>query len=258
MPGRQTKYTHICDRTFMRPRDMIKFCNEILEAHRRGQGDDRFINADLIEARREYSGLPAEGTRRRDPAKHVPDYKLYLDVLQPRSGARSSRAASFWKPGRSGHISPTRIPRRCCRKLFRSAPLSGYFCTGGGGGGSKYAWRYLDARPHRAVLPADAKTLRVYPGFKEALDLIKGGALAEPTRVPLRWRCWPFGRRHYDATTSRVADLGVRLGRAVLSPAAPAVMRVCGVSRRVASIAVVTVYAACHAGGRGFESRRSR
>jgi hypothetical protein len=30
MPSRQSKYAHICDRTFLRPRDMIKFCNEIL------------------------------------------------------------------------------------------------------------------------------------------------------------------------------------------------------------------------------------
>lgn len=30
MPGRQSKYKHIIDRTFLRPRDMIKFCNEVL------------------------------------------------------------------------------------------------------------------------------------------------------------------------------------------------------------------------------------
>ena len=30
MPSRQSKYKHICDRTFLRPRDMIKFCNEIV------------------------------------------------------------------------------------------------------------------------------------------------------------------------------------------------------------------------------------
>jgi hypothetical protein len=34
MPGRQTKYAHICDRTFLRPRDMIKFCNETLAAYK--------------------------------------------------------------------------------------------------------------------------------------------------------------------------------------------------------------------------------
>jgi hypothetical protein len=34
MPSRQTKYAHLCDRTFLRPRDMIKFCNEVLTAHK--------------------------------------------------------------------------------------------------------------------------------------------------------------------------------------------------------------------------------
>ncbi len=34
MPGRQSKYKHICDRTFLRPRDMIKCCNEVLSAYK--------------------------------------------------------------------------------------------------------------------------------------------------------------------------------------------------------------------------------
>src|SRR5439155_20103227 len=34
MPSRQSKYQHILDRTFRRPRDIIKFCNEVLTAYR--------------------------------------------------------------------------------------------------------------------------------------------------------------------------------------------------------------------------------
>src|SRR5262245_16327379 len=43
--------------------------------------------------------------------------------------------------------------------------------AGGGGGGSKYVWRYLD--PTARFDPA-ADTFRVHAGFKEALDLVYG------------------------------------------------------------------------------------
>ena len=58
MPGRQGKYQHMLDRTFLRPRDMIKFCNETLASYKalpapeqEGQFSNRAINA----ARAEYS-----------------------------------------------------------------------------------------------------------------------------------------------------------------------------------------------------------
>ena len=80
MPGRQTKYQHICDRTFLRPRDMIKFCNEVLGAYkRRGEGGP-FTNEDVHAARESYSDYLL---RELDDeiAKHVPQYKEYLEVV---------------------------------------------------------------------------------------------------------------------------------------------------------------------------------
>ena len=34
MPGHQTKYAHILDRTYRRPRDIIRFCNAVLKQYR--------------------------------------------------------------------------------------------------------------------------------------------------------------------------------------------------------------------------------
>ena len=57
MTGKQSKYDHILDRTFYRPRDIIRFCNDILTAHRANNVTQSqiFSNKDIIESRRSYS-----------------------------------------------------------------------------------------------------------------------------------------------------------------------------------------------------------
>jgi hypothetical protein len=46
MSGHQSNYQHIIDRTFLRPRDIIKFCNEVLIAYKRREDTklERFDN----------------------------------------------------------------------------------------------------------------------------------------------------------------------------------------------------------------------
>jgi hypothetical protein len=174
MPSRQTKYAHICDRTFLRPRDMIKFCNEILDAHRLGgDGGERFVNKDVIDARSSYSDYLLNELDD-EIAKHVPRYKEYLEVVGSIGRERFSReqfVEAWAKRKPLADIDPS----LALQQLFDFSVI-GYLKTGGGGGGSQWAWRYRDIRPHRAVVPADAETLRVHPGFKEALDLTKGSS----------------------------------------------------------------------------------
>jgi hypothetical protein len=60
MPGHQTKYHHILDRTYLRPRDAIKFCNSILNQYKarikkEEEGGDKFQNTDIHNVRVEYS-----------------------------------------------------------------------------------------------------------------------------------------------------------------------------------------------------------
>jgi hypothetical protein len=72
-----------------------------------------------------------------------------------------------------------------------------------------------------------------------------------PGRAALR------SRRHYDATTTPLRPTGVGLLERPDPPQSRSGAAFVGL-RRPASSAVVPVFAACHAGGRGFESRRSR
>lgn len=175
MPRRQSKYKHICDRTFLRPRDMIKFSNEVLTAHKALHPDQpgiRFDNDVVITARDAYSDYLL---RELDDeiAKHVPNYQEYLEVLKSigniqftsdvfanKWAERPSLKTGNWQDGLTS--------------LFEFSVI-GYLKPGGGGGGSTYVWRYLDAR---ARFDPTADIYRVHPGFKEALDLIQGRARA--------------------------------------------------------------------------------
>jgi hypothetical protein len=172
MPGRQTKYAHICDRTFLRPRDMIKFCNEVLRAYRAsrpaGEESDQFENRDIIDARERYSEYLLNELDD-EIAKHVPDYKEYLEVIKGLGSVQFS-PRQFEDAWRNRQSLKDRDPQIALEQLFDFSVI-GYLKSGGGGGGSKYVWRYLDPR---ARFDATAETLRVHFGFKESLDLVLG------------------------------------------------------------------------------------
>ncbi|HEY8776720.1 MAG TPA: hypothetical protein VIM33_09625 [Gaiellaceae bacterium] len=178
MPGRQTKYAHICDRTFLRPRDMIKFCNEALAAYKQDddQADaDKFTNAAVIAARPAYSTYLL---RELDDeiAKHVPSYKEYLEVLKRVGSVQFSPERFKEEWSERGSLRELE-PQQALEDLFEFSVI-GYLKSGGGGGGSKYVWRYLD--PGARFDPA-ADTFRVHAGFKEALDLVYGTGGKEAT-----------------------------------------------------------------------------
>jgi hypothetical protein len=170
MPSRQSKYAHICDRTFLRPRDMIKFCNEVLRAHTARAPDGahtRFDNEDVIAARERYSDYLL---RELDDeiAKHVPNYQEYLEVLKTVGNVQFT-SDDF-------EVAWTGRPRldnkewqHGLESLFEFSVI-GYLKSGGGGGGSRYVWRYQDPRGR---FDAAAETYRVHAGFKEALDLVQ-------------------------------------------------------------------------------------
>jgi len=87
MPSRQTKYKHIVDRTFLRPRDMIKFCNEVLDQYKQQSGSQysKFDNAAVHQARDGYSEYLLNELDD-EIAKHVPAYKEYLEVVKELGG----------------------------------------------------------------------------------------------------------------------------------------------------------------------------
>lgn len=169
MPSRQTKYAHICDRTFLRPRDIIKFCNVILTAHKERVGGERdlFRNDDLHAARNQYSEYLLSELDD-EIHKHVPEYREYLEVLKTLGKTEFSQR-EFEETWTSRAIlreadAPATVG---LRELFEFSVI-GYLKPGGRGGGSKYVWRYFDPR---ARFNDDADTYRIHPGLKEALDL---------------------------------------------------------------------------------------
>jgi hypothetical protein len=172
MASRQTKYAHICDRTFLRPRDIIKFCNEVLAVFRLSPESEmpgmKFTNPAVIAARPTYSEYLL---RELDDeiAKRIPDYRDYLEVLRG-IGSIQFSLKEFRERWAAHPDLSDGSPEDALRQLFEFSVI-GYLKPGGGGGGSKYVWKYQDAR---ARLRADAETFRVHAGFKEALDLVRG------------------------------------------------------------------------------------
>lgn len=170
MPSRQSKYRHICDRTFLRPRDMIKFCNEVLSSLKESEKDvGKFENSAIISAREAYSDYLLNELDD-EISKHVPGYKDYLEVVKDigtiQFGAEAFESA--WKRRRpdDGAVQV----QSGLEQLFEFSVI-GYLRPGGRSGGSEYVWRYRDPR---ARFNPGAEVFRVHPGFKEALDLARG------------------------------------------------------------------------------------
>ena len=151
---------------------MIKFCNEILRSFKE-EGDPasvKFDNEEVIAGRRRYFDYLL---RELDDeiAKQVPNYKEYLQVIKSvgKMQFTSDQFDTAWqKRFKAVHESSV----EGLRELFEFSVM-GFLKPGGGGGGSKYIWRYQDSS---ARFSYDASTFRVHAGFREALDLSLGSA----------------------------------------------------------------------------------
>lgn len=167
MPGRQSKYRNILDRTFRRPRDMIKFCNEVLAAYKRRGGSARFANEDIIAARPAYSDYLLRELQD-EVHKHAPNYDDYLDIIKSLDARQFSReefeeACERRQDLLRGGIAPAEI----LRLLFEFSVV-GCQRTGGVGGGSEYLYRYIDPTVR---FDEAASNFRVHAGFMEAFGL---------------------------------------------------------------------------------------
>ena len=168
MSGRQKKYQHMLDRTFRRPRDMIKFCNEVLAAYKtRADESSQFENEDVIAARENYSRYFLHEIEDEIP-KHLPNYERYLDLLKTIGVAAFDRDLAdqaFRK--RFGANAEGLSCAEMLKSLFHFSILA-FQKTGGVGGGSEYVWRYNDPS---ARYDDTARYFRCHPGLVEALGL---------------------------------------------------------------------------------------
>ncbi|HWW96588.1 MAG TPA: hypothetical protein VNY74_02785 [Edaphobacter sp.] len=173
MTGRQNKYQHMLDRTFLRPRDMIKFTNEVLAAYKRhrtyGQDSEfvRFRNKDVQAARYEYSSYLLSEIDDEIP-KHYPDYQKYIEILKSMESLQFT-LEDFQKTceRRKAFLPVEANPLAILMALFQFS-LIGYYALGGGTGGSEYVYKYKDPT---AQFNEAASSYRIHAGLKEVLGV---------------------------------------------------------------------------------------
>jgi len=173
MPGHQTKYEHMRDRTYLRPRDLIKFTNCALSRYKERAGKDagadhpdKLDNVDVHNARIEFSEY---FLREIDDEvhKHMPDYEKHLDVL---------RALGKWQFEREEFDAAYKVqyagaglsPPDALEKLYEFSFIGFYRAGGRGFGGSEYMFKY---REPRTRFDPTSTRYRIHPGLIEVMGL---------------------------------------------------------------------------------------
>lgn len=189
MRGHQTKYQHILDRTMLRPRDIIKFCNIILQQYQKDaatDGRDKFNNVDVNNAHQEYS--PYLLLELDDEVfRHIPNHEKYYELLRDLE-AVSFEIEEFEQicDKRKSLFSEPKSAHQILSDLFEFS-LIGYYQPGGAGyGGAEYVFRY---KSPRANFNPRAKSFQVHLGLQEALALKrykrKSGEPTDDDSLPL-------------------------------------------------------------------------
>ena len=174
MPSHQTKYEHMVDRTYLRPRDIIKFTNCVLARFKERMAGQpiahehtsKIDNADVHNARPEYSDYFLKEIDD-EVHRHLPIYDRYLDVL---------RALGKWQFDRSEFdrmyvANPPDPEVNAVSALERLYDLSllGFYRAGGRGfGGSEYLFKYREGKTR---FDPTSTRFRVHPGLIEVLGL---------------------------------------------------------------------------------------
>jgi hypothetical protein len=169
MTGRQTKYNYIIDRTFLRPRDMIQFCNEIIEQHKANVlATEKIENNDIYAAKDEYSHYFLNELDD-EIHKHIPDYEILLEVLKAIGYYQFDvdDFTEYFQKRKNAMEKP--LSSIECLKLLFDFSIIGYYKAGGGGfGGSEYVFKYKDLKSR---FDENSATFRVHPGLIETLAL---------------------------------------------------------------------------------------
>lgn len=168
----QSKYDYICERGFLRPRDVIQYCNEVLKQYRHeknihgldNEGFDNELVRKAEEAYSRYFMLELED----ELHKHSQSYERYFEVLKDLSNVVFSREdfCQAWNERRS-LFDNGETPERALESLFEFS-IIGFLATGGRCAGSKYVWHYLEPRVR---FNRDAKTYQVHMGLRSEFDL---------------------------------------------------------------------------------------
>lgn len=173
MAGHQTKYKHIIDRTFLRPRDIIKFCNEILNQNKNSKSKSnqtKFDSKNVADARKKYSEYLLNELDD-EIRKHIPNYRSYLEVFRSIGSIQFTISEFEQAPKSRSDIDLGGEQTRSILSSLFEFSVVGFLRSGGSGfGGSQYVWRHVD---RNIKFNEQAQKYRVHYGFAEVLDLKK-------------------------------------------------------------------------------------
>jgi len=172
MRGTQHKCNYIIDRSFMRPRDIIKFCNLALtQAQVRlaeiGLETGSIISEDIHGAREEFSKY-LEKELDDEVHQHLPKWKTLLSVLRRvhyQVFTKEIFQRAYLDLGAKETLQ--RTADQALADLYQFG-IVGFQKIGGGGGGSNWHFQYEDESIDFDVA---ATTFKVHLGLKETLDL---------------------------------------------------------------------------------------
>ncbi|MDR3705566.1 MAG: hypothetical protein P4L28_06650 [Paludibacteraceae bacterium] len=169
MTGKQLKYNYIIDRTFLRPRDAIQFCNEVIKAHKLNEEKALLVsNKDINDAKVEYSKyFMAELDD--EIHKHLPIYENLLEVIKS-IGYHQFDMDDFDEAiKKKRFLFKEEISSYESLKNLYEFSIVGYYKAGGSGyGGSEYVFKYKNTRNQ---FEEGARAYRVHPGLIDFLGL---------------------------------------------------------------------------------------
>lgn len=166
MRGSQSKWNHITSRTFLRPRDVIKFLNSALgRAKMRLDEPLVFDNPDIVDAREEYSRY----LKRELDDEILPHWECWEEALQAFSAIST---VTFDRTDFSREYSIKRSTKNpisadeALELLYRFSVVG--YEKRSGYGGSSWTFQYSDPQ---AGWDASATKFKVHPGLKEYAKL---------------------------------------------------------------------------------------
>jgi hypothetical protein len=162
MRGSQSKWSHILSRSFLRPRDVIRFLNAALARAQRRTGDPCiFINEDVVDARDEYSAyLKAELDDEILP--HWPQWEEALQACSAISTLTFDRS-EFTEQYTARMSKENVISAGDALALLYRFSVIGYERRSGYGG-SSWAFQYTDPE---AGFDTHSSKFKVHLGLKE-------------------------------------------------------------------------------------------
>jgi hypothetical protein len=166
MRGSQTKWNHIISRTFLRPRDVIRFLNAALSQAKQRDGDNIvFINPDIVNARDEYSNY----LKRELDDEVLPHWEHWGQALQVLSALSTItfEKSSFIDEYERRRTGSNAVNADDALRLLYRFSVIGYERRSGYGG-SSWVFQYTDPE---AGWDNNTERFKVHLGLKEYAKL---------------------------------------------------------------------------------------